>query len=276
MSWHARLDLHYRLRDGKTIATHQHSGPLRVLQSLYPEGDAICHNVLVHPPGGLVGGDTLELDVALDAGAQALVTTPGASRFYRSDGPLAAQRTHLKVADGARLQWLPLEAIAYSGCQAENRTVVQLEPGAEAMGWDVCALGLPLAQQPFASGQLLQHLELRGAWQERARIAADDTRLLDAAAGMAGHRCMATFWFASGLPLTRERREQALESARAVIDVDSLAKTAGTTSPHPQVVVVRVLAPVVEPAMALLRAVRLRWLQNLWHQSPQQPRIWAM
>ena len=276
MSWHAQLHLQYQLRSDKVVAKYKHIGPLRVLQSLYPEGNAICHNVLVHPPGGLVGGDTLELHVALDAGTQALVTTPGASRFYRSDGPLAAQRTHLKAAKGARLQWLPLEAIAYSGCNAENRTTVQLEPGAEAMGWDVCALGLPLAQQPFESGELLQHFELHGAWQEHARIAANDTRLLDGPAGMAGHRCMATFWFVSGQPLTRERRAHALETARTVIETNPLARTAGATSPHPQVVAVRVLAPVVEPAMALLRAVRLQWLQTLWNQAPLQPRIWAM
>jgi urease accessory protein len=144
------------------------------------------------------------------------------------------------------------------------------------MGWDVCALGLPLAQQPFESGELLQHFELHGAWQERAHIAAADTRLLDGPAGMAGHRCMATLWFASGQTLTRERREHALESARTVIETGPLARTAGATSPHPQLVVVRVLAPVVEPAMALLRAVRLQWLQTLWNQAPLQPRIWAM
>ena len=276
MSWHARLDLHYQLRDGKTVATHRHSGPLRVLQSLYPEGDAVCHNVLVHPPGGLVGGDTLEIDVRLERDAQALVTTPGASRFYRSDGPLAAQRTHLELADGARLQWLPLETIAFSACHAENHTRIHLAPGAEAMGWDVCALGLPLAQQPFSCGRLLQHLELDGAWLERGVLEASDIGLMDGPTGLAGQRCLATFWFASGQPLGRERREQALESARAVMAQHTLAAASGATSPHPQVVVVRVLAPVVEPAMDLLRAVRLQWLQTLWQQAPAQPRIWAM
>src|SRR5574343_833405 len=164
MPWHARLSIDYAARDGRSVARFRHDGPLRILQSLYPEGDAICHNVLVHPPGGLVGGDTLSLDVQLDPGTQALVTTPGASRFYRSDGPLAAQHTRLQVGENARLQWLPLEAIAYSGCEAENRTVLELAPGAEAMGWDVTALGLPLAQQPFATGRLQQHLALDGAW----------------------------------------------------------------------------------------------------------------
>ena len=108
MSWHARLQLDYTLEDARTVARFAHDGPLRILQSLYPEGGGICHNVLVHPPGGLVGGDTLELTATVGPGAHGLVTTPGATRFYRSSGEQALQRTRLTLAPGARLEWLPL------------------------------------------------------------------------------------------------------------------------------------------------------------------------
>ncbi|MDO8773059.1 MAG: urease accessory protein UreD, partial [Burkholderiaceae bacterium] len=108
MTWLARLQLDYALEAGRSVVRHRHDGPLRILQSLYPEGDAVCHNVLVHPPGGLVGGDTLDITAAVAPGAHALVTTPGATRFYKSAGELALQRTHLTLADGARLEWLPL------------------------------------------------------------------------------------------------------------------------------------------------------------------------
>ena len=64
MTWHARLQLDYTLEAERCVLRHQHSGPLRILQSLYPEGDSVCHNVLVHPPGGLVGGDTLDISGA--------------------------------------------------------------------------------------------------------------------------------------------------------------------------------------------------------------------
>ena len=93
----------------------------------------MCHNVLVHPPGGLVGGDTLEVHAQVAAGAHALITTPGATRFYRSEGATALQRTQLAVAEGARLEWLPLESLCYSACQAENHLTLQLAPGAESM-----------------------------------------------------------------------------------------------------------------------------------------------
>ncbi len=121
MPWHARLQLDYRLEAGRTVARHQHNGPLRILQSLYPEGDAVCHNVLVHPPGGLVGGDTLALSVTASAASHGLITTPGATRFYRSNGELAAQRTDITLSDSARLEWLPLEAIcSISKCLASG------------------------------------------------------------------------------------------------------------------------------------------------------------
>jgi urease accessory protein len=276
MPWHARLTLDYTVEAGRTVARHTHSGPLRILQSLYPEGDTICHNVLVHPPGGLVGGDTLELAVQVQSGAHGLITTPGATRFYRSDGAQALQDTRLVLEQDARLEWLPLEAICYSGCHAENRITMELAPGAELLGWDVTALGLPLAEQPFAHGTLRQHIELPGVWLERGMVDASDTRLLNSPVGLAGQRCMASLFFVTGTPLSRERRQQALDSARAVLAAHPLAATAGATSPHAQVVVVRVLAPVVEPAMDLLRALRHTWRQQLWTKSPSSPRIWSM
>src|SRR5690606_10129198 len=135
-------------RDGtRTSLQHRHSGPLRILKSLYPEGEGICHNVIVHPPGGLVGGDRLDISVHAQAGAHALIGTPGATRFYRSEGPEATQQVRLRLDEGARLEWLPLETIAYPGCVAHNRLELQLAPGAECLGWDVCALGLPAANE---------------------------------------------------------------------------------------------------------------------------------
>ena len=280
MPWHAQLQLDYdcdtTTPSPRTRARFLHDGPLRILQSLYPEGDSICHNVLVHPPGGLVGGDTLSIQVQAGAGAHGLVTTPGATRFYRSDGEWAVQDTQIHLTDGARLEWLPLEALCYSGCQAENRLQARLDAGASMLGWDVTAFGLPHAQQPFKQGKLRQHLALDGVWLERGTVDAHDTRLLDSPLGLAGHRCMASIFFLSGSPLPKAQREQALELARACIDAHPIHASAGATSPDAQVIVVRVLAPVVEPAMELLKAVRGAWRQQFWQRAAEPPRIWAM
>ena len=276
MSWHAQLQLDYTHESARTVARFRHDGPLRILQSLYPEGDTVCHNVLVHPPGGLVGGDTLSIDVTAATGSHGLITTPGATRFYRSEGESAIQRTNITVAAGARLEWLPLETICYSGCQAENRLTLHLESGAEMMGWDVTALGLPGANLPFERGSLLQHIEVAGRWRERGRIDASDQRLLQSPIGLAGHRCMASLFFVADPMLSRARRDMALDAARALLEAHPLRESAGVTSPQPGVVVLRVLAPVVEPAMHLLREVWRSWRTALWQMSAASPRIWAM
>ena len=276
MPWHASLQLDYTLEGTRTVARHAHNGPLHILQSLYPEGDAVCHNVLAHPPGGLVGGDTLDITATVGPGAHGLVTTPGATRFYRSTGERALQRTHLTLAEGARLEWLPLEALCYNACNAENHLTLNLAPGAECMGWDVTALGLPHAGQPFETGRFVQHIEAPGRWLERGVIDAADHRLLESPLGLAGHRCMASLFFVVGTPLERARRDTALDAARAVMDAHALKASAGATSPNGQVLVVRALAPQVEPAMQLLQQVRAAWRAALWQLCAEPPRIWSM
>ena len=274
MGWHGRLDLRYR-RDGDRSLVHdRHVGPLRVLQSLYPEAPGICHNVLVHPPGGIVGGDVLEVDVDIAAGAHALITTPGATRFYRSAGDLARQSLAARLADGARLEWLPLEAICHRGALAENRMRFELAPGAEMIGWDLLALGLPASGEAFDDGSFTQQIELPGVWLERGTLAGSDRRLLDSPLGMAGHAVMATLWMAAGAPLAAERCEALLETAREAIAGDALQRTAGATAPNERVVVMRVLAGRVEPAMTLLAKVWARWRQAAWRLEPCAPRVW--
>jgi len=276
MTWHAQLKLDYQFESQRSVARHQHNGPLRILQSLYPEGNTVCHNVLVHPPGGLVGGDRLDITVNVGSHAHGLVTTPGATRFYRSAGEPALQNTQIHLEAGARLEWLPAEAICYNQCLAENRLQFDLAPGAEMMGWDITALGLPQAQQPFVQGQLRQHLEMPGVWLERAKLDATDTLLMDRPLGLNGNRCVATLFFLTGSPLERNRRERALDVARAAIAGHALVPTTGTTSPNGQVVLVRVLAPLVEPAVEVLRRVWTAWRAEMWAMSATPPRIWAM
>ncbi|MBC7938535.1 MAG: urease accessory protein UreD, partial [Chitinophagaceae bacterium] len=199
--WPARLALQYTRRGQRTVAFDQHHGPLRVLKCLYPEGPAICHHVLVHPPGGVVGGDRLHVDAHLARGSHALLTTPGATRFYRSAGATACQYVSLRLDEESRLEWLPMEAIAHGGCQVDNRVTLHLQPGAETIGWDVLALGLPASGQPFDRGHFRQHLEMPGVWLERGLISADDTVLMEGALGLAGQPVLATLWFATGSAL---------------------------------------------------------------------------
>jgi urease accessory protein len=172
------------------------------------------------------------------------------------------------------LEWLPLETIAYDGCIAENRLRFDLAPGAMTMGWDLLALGLPAAGMPWLRGTYLQQLELPGVWLERARICADDQRLLDSPLGWAGHRVLGTFWLAAGEALPKGLGEALIERARDLIGESSLAATAGVTAPHAATVVLRVLAPRVEATMQLLMAVRAAWRGLAWGLEACPPRIW--
>ena len=274
MSWKARLELKY-WRDGRqTLAHDTHEGPLRVLQRLYPEGPAVCHHVVLHPPGGVVGGDELQLHATLGEGSHALITTPGATRFYRSEGAVALQRVQLQLAAGARLEWLPMETLAYSGCEARSEVRMALAPDAEMIGWDLLALGLPAAGQPFVRGSFTQQLELPGRWLERGRIAAGDDALLRGPLGWAGCTVLGTAWFATGSAMTPARRDELLGCARDAVQGDGLAARAGASAPPSCVVLLRVLASGVEPAMSLLHRVRAAGRQAAWGLAAEPPRIW--
>ncbi|HSV71114.1 MAG TPA: urease accessory protein UreD [Methylibium sp.] len=275
MSWHAALDLRYRRDGDRTLLAHRHDGPLRVLKSLYPESPAICHDVLVHPPGGIVGGDALAIDLRVAATAHALVTTPGATRFYRSAGATASQTLDARIEPGARLEWLPLETICHSGSQVENRLRFELAPGAEMMGWDLLALGLPASGAPFEAGRVDQTIELPGLWLERSRIdAVDDRRLLASPLGWGGDRLLATLWFATGTAMARPRIDALLDTARGLAADHALAHRSGCTSPDARLVVLRALAPHTEPARTLLTAVWRAWRELAWDLAPCAPRVW--
>jgi urease accessory protein len=144
------------------------------------------------------------------------------------------------------------------------------------MTWDITALGLPAADMPFAQGTFRQHLEIPGVWLERGTINATDTRLMDSPLGLAGQRCMATLVFAAGSAITQERSDRALACARELLEASELRLTAGATSPHQQVIVLRVLSPVAEPAMQLLRKVWAAWRQEMWDLPGTVPRLWNM
>ena len=243
MGWPGHLQLDYTRDGDRTIALDRHSGPLRVLQRLYPEGERVCHHVLVHPPGGIVGGDTLDIAITQAEGTHALITTPGATRFYRSAGEAAVQTVHARVEAGARLEWLPLETIAYRGCIAQNHFQFDLAPGATMLGWDMLALGLPAAQEAFSHGSVQQHLELPGVWLERGRIDALDLALMGSPLGLAGQRVLGTLWCAGGSALPDALRSALLDAAREAFASHALDATAGATSPDAKVVVCRALAP---------------------------------
>jgi urease accessory protein len=195
--WQARLELGYELRDGATrLIGRRHTGPLVVQKPFYPEGRELCHSVLLHPPGGIAGGDRLELEVAVNGGARALITTPAAAKWYRSSGPVAEQRAALAIGTGGSLEWFPQENIVFDRAQARMSSLVQLAQGACFIGWDITRLGRTASGERFETGELRSRTEVlqagRRLWGDYARIEGG-AALLQSPAGLAGRPVTGTF-----------------------------------------------------------------------------------
>lgn len=272
--WPARLALNAK-RDGAATRVHaRHDGPLRLLKTLYPEGDAVAHAVLVHPPGGLVGGDRLDIAIDVQPGAHLLVTTPAATRFYRSIAGEAAQVVQASVGEGARLEWVPQETLAYPGCVGRNEVRLRLAAGASLFATEVLGLGLPAAGQAFdRGGRLLQHLEIEGQWLDRGWLDAADKVLLDGPCGLAGHRVLGTLAYAQTTALADA--EMLLTDSRELLADEPLSGATHLAGPRGAVLLVRVVGDEVEAVTLALRRVRALWRERLWALPAGDPRIWA-
>jgi urease accessory protein len=199
--WQAELTLRFASRAGKTVLAHNaHSGPLRVQKALYPESahPHICHAVIVHPPAGVAGGDGLRIDLTVQQAAHVVITTPGATQWYKTTAQMPARMAaHLTVESGAQLDWLPLENILFDRSHAQLHTTLDLHPSASAIGWDVCVLGRTAAGETWQHASLRQHTTLnRGGaalWLEHSELGSDDV-LRGNAAALAGHSIVGTLW----------------------------------------------------------------------------------
>ena len=159
-NWRAWLSLRFNQQRGKTVlADKQHQGPLLVQKPFYPEQD-VCHVYLIHPPGGVVGGDQIHLDINVQENAHALVTTPAANKFYFSNGQTAAVKQHFRVENNALLEWLPQENILFNGSRLMMETRVELDASAAFIGCEATCLGRPHANEKFTQGKIRQHFEL--------------------------------------------------------------------------------------------------------------------
>lgn len=159
-SWRGALSLRFAQAHGKTVvAKRRHEGPFCIQRAFYP-GDGVCHVYLLHPPGGLAGGDRLDLDTEVDSDAAVLLTTPASTKFYRSDRLPSAQSQVLHIAAHASLEWLPLDTILFGGSRAQIATEVRLQSTAKFIGWEMTSLGRPLSGDTYAAGALEQRMRI--------------------------------------------------------------------------------------------------------------------
>ncbi|MDK3024557.1 urease accessory protein UreD [Cupriavidus taiwanensis] len=212
-AWQATLQLRFARRGERTALTgRRHQGPLLVQKPLYPEG-GICHAVILHPPAGVAGGDSLDIDVTVEDGAHAVLATPGATKWYKSLGRDAAQRVRLAVGAGARLDWLPQENIVFDDARARISTVLDVAPGGSAIGWDAVVLGRLASGEQWARGALWLDTRIgtgeRALWIEQAHLEAASP-LRTAVGGLDGLNVLGTLW-AVGEGATQELAEALAE-----------------------------------------------------------------
>ena len=194
--WKAHLAVKVGRRHGRSrITARKHEGPLLIQKPFYPRGHDSCQIILVHPPGGIVGGDRLKIEIEVAEKAHALITTPGAARFYKSAGPQATQHADLRLAQGACLEWTPQETLLYDASESRISTQVQMESDSRFLGWDIYGLGRPAAKSHFSRGRCEQSFSLfrsgHPIWIERNEYQGGGESL-NAAWGLAGYTTTGT------------------------------------------------------------------------------------
>lgn len=201
--WEAELQLGFARRGLRTVlGERRHRGPLTVQRPFYPEGH-VCHAYVLHPPGGVVGGDSLSIQVRVAQQAHALITTPASTKFYRSANATAVQAQQLHVAQDGVLEWLPQDTILFDACRVSTGTIVQLSGNAKFAGWEIICQGRPASGESFAQGECRQRLEI---YRDRQPLLIERTHLSGNSAmqaakwGLAGYPVLGTMLVSGANP----------------------------------------------------------------------------
>jgi len=114
--------------------------PLQVQRAVSLE-DATAYAMLLNPTGGVLGGDFLSTQIRVGSGARACLTTPSATRVYRTLRHPAIQETHLEIGENAALEFLPDHVILHAGASFRQLLCVDLSPGSRAILFDSFSAG---------------------------------------------------------------------------------------------------------------------------------------
>jgi urease accessory protein len=269
--WQARLRLGFGCdARGTRLVERRHAGPLRVQKALYPEGPAVCHAVIVHPPGGVVGGDALDIAISATAGAKALLTTPGAGKWYRANGRPSRQDVRIAVGANAALEWLPQETLFYREAEVEMTHQVSLAADARYIGSEILCFGRTASGEAFSEGTVRQTSTIRRdgelVWHEEGRIDGAGAAM-HSSFGLDGNTVCATL-IACGVSLDASQLRQLRE------ELDRAGGRGGVTQ-LPQIVVVRHLGRSSETARAVVLAAWVRLRPLLLGRPASVPRLWT-
>ena len=270
--WLAELKLGFKSDGRRTILSERkHFGPLIIQKPFYPEGE-VCHIYLIHPPGGIVGGDELNLTVNVDKNAHALITTPAATKFYRGNDFQAKQIQTINVSAGCKMEWLPQETIFFSGCEANTKTIVNLEDDAQFIGWEIICLGRPASNEVFDQGYIRQVVEI---WRDKEPIVIERSRLqggneiLQSVWGMQGFVVMGTMMVTNADNLVLEAVRENIEKQN--LDSNTIRLSATLIN---DVLICRALANQAESARESFIDIWKTLRPLVMKRTAVAPRIW--
>ena len=277
-TWQARLSLVFAKRQrGVRLVKSEHEGPLYVQKAFYPEGPDCAHIYLLHPPGGLVTGDTLNIDVTAQTNTHALLTTPGAGRFYkaREDGGIQAQNLHITVEENAVLEWFPLETILFPSSHARMKTRVDLSIDAAFISWDITCFGLPANNVKFDSGSVNQNVQI---WRE-GKILLNESLVIDendsaVLTGNAGLRNFPVHGLMLAGPFNDAEQVDLIACLRQ-LQTETISNEFFAVSLNGEFMTVRYLGVCTEKARQLFTKAGALIRPALIQKESTEPRIWA-
>lgn len=274
--WRAGLQLQFCYKKTRTVLqSAEHFGPLRVQRPFYPEG-AVCHIYLLHPPGGMVAGDSLVISVDLEEGAHALMTTPAAGKLYRVNEQALPQYQGVKasIESGSVLEWLPQETIIFNGARGELLNRFDLASDASLIGWDIVCLGRRASGETFDKGSLKQRIEIyrngKPVFIDRVHFEGGSA-MLAAPWGMNRASVSGTLFVTLG-----ERCNPSLDELRATLNIENLEHPSAEwgVSRRGEILLIRYMG---DSAESCRRGFEKCWqlLRPLLLSMPvHRPRIW--
>ncbi|KZZ10888.1 hypothetical protein A3765_07985 [Oleiphilus sp. HI0130] len=276
-AWKARLALGYRQRSDKTVLSKmQFEGPLRVQRPFYPEHGR-CHTYLLHPPGGMVSGDQIDIDVSVDSNANAFITTPSAGKIYSADSAnvVQTQNIQLSVSDGASLEFLPQENILFNGANARLSTTIDVSAKGRLIAWDMVSFGRPYGGYWFDSGSLSQQISIsiEGDLVLHEGFRTDpELVILESSVGLMGYKHMGSLFIA--VPEEEDLYKTWVELIRQHVSALDIKDTSiGATHRH-KLLIVRALSQDVEQLRNTFISIWQHIRPQVLGAEPIMPRIW--
>lgn len=278
--WLAKFSGEFKAKSDKTILGQtDHYGPLRVQRPFYPEGADLLHLYLLHPPGGLVGGDKLSIQLDAQANSKVLMTTPSAGKMYRNiSGLKQSQMVDIKIADGASLEYLPQENIVFDGAYGQLNTEVEIQGSGLFMGWELTCLGRFESDEMFEAGELTQSLLIKHdgkpLFMDRLVLTAP-SNLQTSVAGFQGKSVFGSFVINRDVMSLLANTSKDFDLAQWQVQVnEQIAPARLAVTQKPNVFIARILGDKAQQARSVFEELWGILRPSILKREACAPRIW--